>query len=176
MKLTLDIIGTPAPQGSKRAFVIKGKNGGNARAVVVDDNKATLRDWRQDVKATAYDAIARTGWTQADTGVQVRVIFRLKRPKGHYGSGRNAHLIKASAPAFPSTKPDVDKLARSTLDGLKEAGVYTDDSRVVSLWVLKTYADTTPPGAFIEITPLDAVAAPTLPPPSGAATVQEVLL
>ena len=78
--------------------------------------------------------------------------FYLPRPKGHHGTGKNAGIVKASAPRFPATKPDIDKLTRSTLDALGEAGVWADDSQVVRLSVSKDYADTrTWVGAWVEV-------------------------
>lgn len=56
------------------------------------------------------------------------VTFHLPRPKGHYRTGANAHLLRDSAPEQPSVKPDLDKLVRSTMDGLSEAGVWHDDA------------------------------------------------
>jgi Holliday junction resolvase RusA-like endonuclease len=49
-------------------------------------------------------------------------------------------------------RPDLDKLLRSTLDGLTDAGVWRDDSQVVSISAAKVYAkngDT--PGVIIEV-------------------------
>jgi crossover junction endodeoxyribonuclease RusA len=80
------------------------------------------------------------------------VTFSLARPAGHYGTGRNAGIVRAGAPEFPATRPDLDKLARSTLDGLKSAGLYGDDGQVVILNVNKRYClNGEPPGAGIEI-------------------------
>jgi len=132
--LTVHVVGLPAPQGSKRGFVV-----GN-RAVVVDDNKPTLRTWRDDVKRAALDEITATGYTPADDGLVVDVTFLLPRPRSHYRTGRNAHLLRDSAPAYPTTKPDIDKLLRSTLDALKVAGAYRDDSHVVRVVMEKLYA------------------------------------
>lgn len=139
--VTITVYGTPAPQGSKRAFVAGG------RAVIVDDNKPALRSWRQDVKAAALDTYA----AMARCPVAVTVTFFLARPKGHYGTGRNAAVIRASAPRRPAVKPDIDKLLRSTLDGLKEAGIYADDAQVVTITARKQYAEERPPGALISV-------------------------
>lgn len=138
--LEVTVYGIPKPQGSKRAFVVKGKDGGNSRAVVVDDNKATLRTWRDDVKAATLDAMP-YDWQRIDKPRAVFVVlaFGFDRPASHYGSGRNAAILKASAPAFHTTKPDVDKLTRGILDALTSAGVYADDSQVIRLDVLKVY-------------------------------------
>jgi Holliday junction resolvase RusA-like endonuclease len=47
---------------------------------------------------------------------------------------------------LPQTRPDLDKLTRSTLDALKTAGVYEDDGRVVDLCVSKRYTSDNPEG------------------------------
>ena len=48
-------------------------------------------------------------------------------------------------------KPDIDKLQRSTLDALGEAGVWRDDSQVVDIRAWKSYADNETPGAVITV-------------------------
>jgi crossover junction endodeoxyribonuclease RusA len=60
--------------------------------------------------------------------VSVTLAFRLARPK--------------SAPlrvAFPAKRPDLDKLIRSTLDGLKMGGAFRDDSQVIILFAGKVF-------------------------------------
>lgn len=141
-EVSFTVYGTPAPQGSKRAFVAGG------RAVVVDDNKPRLRSWRQDVRKAALDASAQMSREPVD----VSVTFFLARPKGHYGTGRNAGTLRGSAPNHPAVKPDLDKLLRSTLDGLKEGGAYHDDAQVVIVAGVKQYCrNGQPPGALITI-------------------------
>ncbi|WP_447643190.1 RusA family crossover junction endodeoxyribonuclease [Nocardioides zeae] len=150
--LVIYAVGTPAPQGSKKAFVV----GGHAR--VVDDSKKT-KPWRQDVTAAAYAAIQDRpdALTALSTGpLHVTIVFFLARPKAHYGTGRNAAVLKATAPTYVDKKPDVDKLVRSTLDALTDAGVYRDDNQVARLWVEKQYADHAT-GAQIMIRPLASV-------------------
>jgi Holliday junction resolvase RusA-like endonuclease len=141
--LTFSIIGTPAPQGSKT------KN----RYGAVYESSAKVKPWRQDVRAAGLDAMHAAGDLRFPTGpVIVGIRFRLARPKGHYGTGRNAGQLRPSAPKVPDVKPDIDKLVRSTLDGMGEAGVWRDDCQVVGLWVVKEYAtDTLPVGATVSV-------------------------
>ena len=60
--------------------------------------------------------------------------------------GRRAHISHAPPKSWPlakvyaDTKPDLDKLTRAVLDSLTDAGVFTDDSRVVWLNVAKVAA------------------------------------
>lgn len=141
--VTITVYGTPAPQGSKRGFVV-----GN-RAVVVDDNKRPLRDWRGDVKKAAEA----TGSSMLLQPVGVEITFSLARPRSHYRTGKTtSHLLTGTAPAHPKGKPDVDKLARAVLDGLKAAGMYADDAQVCDLHAVKRYASRgETPGAHIRI-------------------------
>lgn len=142
-EVTITVHGTPAPQGSKRGFVV-GK-----RAIVVDDNKPRLRTWRQDVKDAALAQWA----TMLHGPVEVYVAFWLPRPKGHYGTGRNAGRLRpGSLTEKPAKKPDLDKLLRSTFDGLKEAGIYKDDAQVIIVQATKQYCPAgQPPGAHVHV-------------------------
>jgi len=100
--------GLPVPQGSKKVI---GRN-------VIEMADARLRSWRQDVASTAKSVMAQEGAEAGIEPVDVRLMFFLPRPQGHYGSGRNANRLKPSAPATPAVHPDLDKLVRSVLDAL----------------------------------------------------------
>jgi Holliday junction resolvase RusA-like endonuclease len=153
--MRIEVFGTPAPQGSKRAFVVRKKGEvGKGRAVVVESS-AKVKPWRQDVKTAALEAVDYGDNLPVfeDCPVSVWIDFYLARPKGHYGTGRNAGIVKASASKYPTVKPDLDKLIRSTLDALTEAGVYGDDSQVISIMTGKFYADHRQPGALVHVEP-----------------------
>ena len=121
--LAFQVFGDPVPQGSKRAFVVKN------RAVVVDDNKATLKSWRTAVVDAAR---AELNGEAPDLGpVRITLMFFLRQPK------------RPKAPV-PITKPDADKLARAVLDGMTDAGVFRDDSQVTTLTVRKRYTTEAP--------------------------------
>lgn len=130
--------GTPAPQGSKRHI-------GNGR--MIESSKA-VGPWREAVRAQAQAAV-----TEPMTGpVKIVLWFYLQRPKGHYRTGRNAHLLRDGAPGRPAGTPDLDKLTRAVLDGLTQGGAWKDDGQVVTLLAAKIYADGMPSGCKIEIT------------------------
>lgn len=122
------VYGTPAPQGSKRAFVV-----GN-RARIVEDSKKSA-PWRDSVAAAGIEAMASA--LPLAGPVEVLVKFLMPRPR----------TVKRE---LPSVAPDVDKLARAVLDGLTAGGVIVDDSRVVDLHAVKRYTDTAP-GAEITV-------------------------
>jgi len=98
-------------------------------------------------------------WLISSIGpVSVTVMFRLPRPKGHYGTGRNAGYLRASAPRLPGGRPDIDKLLRSTFDALGEAGVWGDDSQVTDVHASKMYANPYEPiGATIRVSGVEQV-------------------
>ncbi len=143
MSVVLRVMGTPAPQGSKRAYAR------NGRVQMVESSKA-VAPWREAVVAEAKRG-GEAGLMLSGP-VSVQVTFFLRRPKSHYRTGRNAHLLREDAPKYPAGRPDLDKCARSTLDALTQAGLIADDALVVDLHARKrfTHPDRAP-GAWIEI-------------------------
>ncbi len=142
----LIVLGTPAPQGSKRGFV----NGRTGRVQMVESS-AKVVPWRQAVVSAVLRSA--THLTPFDEPVSVEVAFIFLRPRGHYGTGRNAEVLKASAPDRPTSRAhgDIDKLLRSTLDGLADSGLLSRDDLVVRCVAEKSYGRRA--GAYIRITP-----------------------
>lgn len=143
----LDVLGTPAPKGSNRAMVRGG------RAVFVPGgskvNQAALKSWDALVREEANATLgARSSPVFVDVPLAVAITFRLSRPAGHWHPKTGG--LRSSAPAFPSKKPDADKLARSTLDSLSGL-VFDDDARIVKLIVRKEYAAPGKEGAAISV-------------------------
>lgn len=143
MTASIDIFvrGIPAPQGSKRHV---------GRGIMVESS-AKVKPWRDAVRSTIAEAWAHG---MIDGPVRLRLEFVFPRPRGHYGAGRNSDRLKPSAPTAPIGPPDLDKLERATLDGITAAGVWRDDSRVVSIRSSKVYcgfATWEHPGARIVI-------------------------
>ena len=66
--------------------------------------------------------------------------FYMPRPKGHYGTGKNAGNLKASAPQWHIKKPDVDNLLKFVLDCLNGMA-WRDDCQIVELFGKKAYSD-----------------------------------
>jgi crossover junction endodeoxyribonuclease RusA len=145
-EVSFTVEGTPAPQGSKFAVVRGGK------AIVVDDNKPLLTTWREAVEHAAAKVCDRWDMQYWDGPVGVEVQFIVARPKGHYRTGRNAHLLRDDAPRHPDRRPDLDKYVRATLDALTASKAIRDDSRVTDLHAIKSFAGREQqPGAFITI-------------------------
>jgi Holliday junction resolvase RusA-like endonuclease len=129
---TIRAYGLPAPQGSKRHV---------GHGVMVESS-LRVKPWREAVKTAALDTVVH-GWVQPlDEPLIVEMTFTFVRPRSHYRTGKNAHLLKDDAPTRPAGPPDVSKLARSTEDALTDAGLWRDDARVVEYTRLaKVWAD-----------------------------------
>ena len=120
--------GVPIPQGSARAFVVKG------RAIVTSDNPK-LKGWREWLRVNL-----RSEWASQDTlrtPCSVHLTFVLPRPKSHLSTKG----VKASAPTQMTGKPDLDKLVRAVLDAVTDAGIWQDDAQVVALSAAKAWGN-----------------------------------
>lgn len=115
--------GLPRSQGSKNAY----HRGG--RIVLVESAKG-LKAWRETIAHVA----AASKPVPTDQAVKLSLLFLLPAPK-------------KAVRQFPTTKPDLDKLARAVMDAL--TGVYyLDDAQVVALDLQKAYTHAEP-GVYI---------------------------
>ena len=146
-RFDLFVPGRPVPQGSKTAFISKS----TGRPIVVDKD-VRLPQWRAKITAAAIEKQAELAHTDQGLvmpirgGIGCRIIFVLGRPLNHYGTGKNADTLKASAPRYPANMPDIDKLLRAVFDALTDAQVWKDDGQVVWVQTQKHYPDTWGPG------------------------------
>lgn len=141
--MDLFVAGTPQPQPRPRARVM-GKH-----ATVYSPKLA----WRRTVARRLAEQGDGPQWSSPLT---CSLRFVLPRPKSHYRSGRNAHLLKNSAPKHPlaSRSGDVDNLAKAVLDEMN-GWAYVDDAQVVELHITKTYVrDMEVPGCWIMLSEL----------------------
>src|SRR5690606_21712931 len=141
LALMVRVHGIPAPQGSKRYV-------GNGRMI---ESSKKVGPWREAVKAAVLAVTGGAPTTLGGEPVEIAMTFYLPRPKSHYGTGRNASRVRDSAPTEPTTKPDHDKLIRSTPDALTDGGVLRDDAQVVRIEAAKGYSSQEPPGATIHV-------------------------
>lgn len=148
MTVEFFVPGNASPGGSKKGFV----NPKTGRVVIVDDAKNN-KPWRDRVASFAREAM---GNRQPFRGaLSVRFYFFESRPKGHFGSGKNADRVRSSAPRHPAKKPDVLKLARAAEDALKGI-IYVDDCQTIELRASKAYADSDRPGMHCVVKVLEA--------------------
>ena len=72
--------------------------------------------------------------------ISANMTFYITRPKSHFGTGKNRQTLKASAPLYITTKPDLDNLIKFYLDVLNGLA-YQDDKQIVEIHAKKLYFD-----------------------------------
>ena len=140
--------GIARPGGSKTGYVHP-----HTKKFVITPASKKTKPWMDTVAWIAQIECARMClWTEP---VLLTLVFYRPRPKGHYGTGRNANRLKDSAPTYPSPKPDLTKLLRATEDGLTKI-IWKDDSQVCAQQTFKLYADDEhKPGVLIRVEKLE---------------------
>lgn len=129
--IRFDVIGLPAPQGSKRHV---------GRGIMVESSK-NVKPWRSAVaaEATTHATTCLTGPLTLD------VVFRLPMPRS-----RPAKALRAGV--APSTRrPDLSKLIRSTEDALTDSGLIGDDALIHTITASKVEVHNQWTGATITI-------------------------
>ena len=66
--------------------------------------------------------------------------FYCKRPKNHYKTGKNSHILKDTAPKYNTNNKDLDNMVKFVLDALNDK-LYTDDSLIFEINCSKTYSE-----------------------------------
>lgn len=125
--IMFQVHGLPAPQGSTRAFVVKGKP-------IITSTAKGLSAWRRLVADVAQDFAPEQPW-QGPVGIDLH--FGLPKPKSAPKTRR----------VWPDKRPDLDKLTRAVLDALTYV-VFADDSQVVEIRATKDYGA---PGVAVEV-------------------------
>ncbi|MDX3232945.1 RusA family crossover junction endodeoxyribonuclease [Streptomyces sp. ME19-01-6] len=153
--LTIVVNGRPAPQGSKRyAGHRRNAASGRVSAVLVEQSKR-VKPWRALVTAAATEACLISRTAPLDGPLAAELIFTVLKP--------------ASAPKRRRTWPitrhsgDLDKLLRSTFDGVADAQAVVDDARIIRVAAEKTFPGEHPdaldqPGAIIRLYTLNGIA------------------
>jgi crossover junction endodeoxyribonuclease RusA len=147
--------GAPVAGGSKRAFPVRGRDG-RLHVSVADDSGPRGREWRAAVRLSAAQTAQLAGVGPLDGPLRLSLWFLLARPRGHVGR----RGLRPGAPPFPTTRPDVLKLARAVEDACTGI-VWRDDAQVVAEDLRKLYADDGAPiGVRVRVTPLAGARAP----------------
>jgi Holliday junction resolvase RusA-like endonuclease len=129
--ITFTVYGNAQPAGSKRGFARR-RGDGSSFISIVDANPKS-RDWKNAVTSAARDFYK---GDLLDCPINLKLIFYRPRAQGHFG----AKGVRASAPAYPTTRPDVLKLARAVEDALTGV-IYRDDSQIVTETLIKRFGE-----------------------------------
>jgi len=143
------VLGEPATAGSKSAGVRYRKNpDGSAEPVrdkagrvitfAKDSSGEKGKSWRADVREVVAALYGAAELVDEPMALELTVV-RTRKP-GHFGSGRNAGVLKDSAPAYPATRPDLTKQLRAFEDALAKV-VIREDSRICEMVVRKVWGD-----------------------------------
>jgi len=139
VSVEFEVIGIPAPQGSKRHV---------GRGIMVESSKK-LPPWRDAVASAARDVAADVG--MLDGPLKLTVEFRLRMP-----ASRPARVRRVGR-AWHTVTPDLDKLVRSTCDALTTGGLIADDARICQLAASKVEVVDSWTGAVIAFSRLEAL-------------------
>ena len=119
---TFFVHGNPKAQPRARATIRGNKPG------VYDPG--TSDGWKMMVAIAARETKQRF-----DGPVVVDLEFVFERPKRHWG----VKGLLPGAPSYHTAKPDLDNLAKSTLDSMVSCGFLADDRIVVKLTLAKRW-------------------------------------
>lgn len=125
--IAFQVHGLPIPQGSTRAFVVKGKP-------IITSTAKGLATWRRLIADVAQDYAPQEPWSGP---VGIDLHFGIPKPKSAPKRRR----------VWPDKRPDLDKLTRAVLDALTFV-IFADDSQVVHIRADKDYGT---PGVSIEV-------------------------
>lgn len=135
---------TPQTKGSMKCI---GARGRIAHQLIEDDKTGDRKKWRALVTDAARQL---AGNYEPNTALVVGLLALVERP------------ASAAKRVHPTTRSsgDIDKHLRMLADALDDAGVYDDDSRIVTVIARKAYSARA--GAVIYIAPEDDPAAVTI--------------
>lgn len=168
--LRFTVEGIPQQAGSTKRIPLVDRDGnplrderGNQRSIIKDGN-AKLPEYKAAVRAAFGAAYPAAVPVEGPVGIAAEFIF--PRPKGHFGTGRNAGVLKPSAPFWKTSKPDEDKLMRALRDALTYLA-YRDDAQICWAFGQKVYGAR--PCVVVRLLALDEWGERVLP---AAATVE----
>lgn len=123
--ITFEVIGTPAPQGSKTA--VRTKHGRTVMLEGKGEGRRRHKTWRAAVAEAARDVAGHDDVeAPLDGPLVLDVEFRFPMPASR------SKTVHALGRAPKTTAPDLDKLVRALGDGLTEGGLIRDDARIVT--------------------------------------------
>lgn len=145
--IRITVYGHAQPAGSKRGFARQRSNGSTFVSIV--DANPKSRDWKNAVTSAAREAYS---GDLLNGPLSVTMVFYRPRPKGHFTTSGGLSKSGRTTP-WPTSKPDVLKLARGVEDALTGV-VYRDDAQIVSETIEKHWGE--PARCEVEIVELIA--------------------
>lgn len=148
---TISFFAAGIPMGQPRIKAAMRSFGGKTFAHVY--TPGTSENWKSCI---AHAARAFVPAAPYPGPVQIDCTFYLPRPKGHYGTGKNAGVLKDSSPMFHLCKPDIDNALKVIFDTLVYLRFILDDTQICETWSKKLYENADcKPGCQITLIPLE---------------------
>lgn len=117
----------------------------NGHHAYTPDKTGKLKAWKEAIQWAIRPFVKPQPCTNP---VEIEISLYLQRPKSHYKA--NGEVKPAYAGTWHTSKRgDIDNYIKSTMDALTDAGIWHDDSQVVSLTACKRWGSKG--GAFIKI-------------------------
>ncbi len=144
--IAFSCLGRPQPKGAHTSFVPTYKDGspvigyGGKPKVVTKDTNKNVEPAQEALAVAALSARNRAAERIWDGPAAVTIRYFFARNKGDYGTGRNANTLKESAPTYPLTRADIDKLERTVFDALTGT-ILRDDKLVVDCTHSKRFVE-----------------------------------
>lgn len=114
----------------------------------------TANDFKGAVQAAAIEAGLLNKLLEGP--IRLRLVFRMPRPKSHFGTGKNSSKLKDSAAYWHTTKPDLDNIEKALKDALSDIRAWRDDCQVCSVEKCKVYVEgLEAPVSDVSIEPLE---------------------
>lgn len=118
---------------------------------IIQFEPVSLKRHRHRLKGGTYDpskkdkddfikAIDDLPEQKMDKPIKCSLNFYCKRPKTHYKTGKNSHILKDSSPKYNTNNKDLDNMVKFVLDALNDK-LYNDDCQIVEINCKKMYAD-----------------------------------
>lgn len=143
--IMFEVEGTPVGQGMHRTNRYTGH--------IYEASKGH-GPWRRKIIKTAQEATG-DDWQPILGPVEVFAVFTFPRPKKHYGTGKNATVLKSGAPLAHTVGPDLDHLQRCLGDALEHAEIIGSDAAICAWQASKVYGDV--PGVHVMVTKIDGM-------------------
>jgi Holliday junction resolvase RusA-like endonuclease len=103
-------------------------------------NPKTADQW----KASVAESLQEYRGVALEGRIWINLEFRMLRPKSHFGTGRNAEVLKKQAPEHHIQTPDIDNLVKSTMDAITNINLWRDDCQVDNIIARKIWVDSDP--------------------------------
>lgn len=136
------VAGQPMAKGDHTVANVGGKTW------LREKNAGVKSKWRDRAADVAREA--RGSLPMFDEPLRVKLVVLVLHPLSHFTANLRDRGLKASAPRWPSSKPDLDKLQRSLGDALQGV-LWRDDSQISTWLVMRRWADEI--GILVEVTP-----------------------